>query len=262
VIGLVLAGVLALAPPACGAGSSTSVRIEAGRYRPLYPVDDQDEVRVETFWLDACAVSNGDFLGFVERTPEWQRSRTPELFADPRYLAHWAADLELGPEARAQAPVTFVSWFAANAYCRAQGKRLPREAEWEYVARADATRRDAAQDPAFRDRITAWYAKPRTRAPQQAVDQAPANVWGVRGLHGVIWEWVLDWNAALVSSDDRGRGDPARARFCGGGAVDASDVADYPAFMRIAFRSSLEARFTLQNLGFRCASSADPGAAR
>jgi len=236
-------------------------RIEGGSYRPFYPVKGEEDQRVATFWLDTRAVTNAEYLRFVTRASRWRRSEAPELFVGERYLAHWAGDLELG-DAVPEAPVTFVSWFAASAYCRARGKRLPTEAEWEYAARADETRHDAASDPAFRARISEWYARPRGgRAPDAPAYAAAANVWGVRGLHGSIWEWVLDWNASLVSSDDRQRGDRELERFCGGGAVGASDVGDYPAFMRIALRSSLEATFTLHHLGFRCArADAQPAA--
>lgn len=46
-----------------------------------------------------------------------------------------------------------VSWFATDAYCRAQGGRLPTWAEWEYVAAADEQHTDARADPAWRERI-------------------------------------------------------------------------------------------------------------
>ena len=49
-----------------------------------------------------------------------------------------------------------VSWFAASAYCEAQGARLPTWNEWEYAAAADETRRDARKDPVWRERILAW----------------------------------------------------------------------------------------------------------
>ncbi len=61
--------------------------------------------------------------------------------------------MQLGDAARPPQPVTQVSWFAASAYCEAQHARLPMWAEWEYVAAADETRRDARGDPVWRERI-------------------------------------------------------------------------------------------------------------
>ena len=46
--------------------------------------------------------------------------------------------------------------------------------------------------------------------------------------------------------------------FCGAGAVGARNTADYPAFMRAGYRSSLRASYTVPNLGFRCALSLAP----
>ena len=77
------------------------------------------------------------------------------------------------------------------------------------------------------------------------------NVYGVVGLHGLVWEWTLDFNSALVTGESRADASLDRSRYCGSGAAGAGDFEDYAAFMRYAFRSSLEARYTVPNLGFR-----------
>ena len=41
--------------------------------------------------------------------------------------------------------------------------------------------------------------------------------------------------------------------FCGSGSVNATDLMNYAAFMRYAFRGSIKANYTTKNLGFRCA---------
>ena len=111
---------------------------------------------------------------------------------------------------------------------------------------------DARQDPTFRRRVLTWYA---TAAPDvlPRVGRNPPNAWGVQDLHGLAWEWVLDFGGELVSADNRDDGSPDRSQFCGSAALAADEKDDYAAFMRIAMRSSLQGRFTTRNLGFRCA---------
>ncbi len=75
----------------------------------------------------------------------------------------------------------------------------------------------------------------------------------MRDLHGLVWEWTSDFNSALVTGDARGDTGLERQLFCGAGSLGASDRANYAAFMRFGFRSSLRAGYTVHNLGFRCA---------
>ena len=241
-------------PPDAASGQVEGMRpIPRSSYRSLYTPKGEGAQEVAPFVLDVHSVTNAEFLAFVQHEPRWSRSRAREPWADSGYLAHWQSDLELGPDAAPQAPVVFVSWFAAQAYCRAAGKRLPSEAEWEVAARADETRADASRDPIFRRRILTWYARPDAGAPRQRVGGGAANVFGIHDLHGLVWEWVLDWNASLVSTEDRARAEQEAARFCGAAAAQARETGDYAAFMRFALRSSLEAGYTLHHLGFRCA---------
>ncbi len=241
------------AEPLDGVVSPPSRRIRGGRFRPFYrgAATESPEVTVVAFVLDARPVTNADFLAFVRAAPAWQRSHVARLFADEQYLAHWASDTDLGG-ARPSQPATQVSWFASKAYCTWRGARLPTEAEWELAARADETRVDASRDRRFIDRILAWYSQPQTGALADVGAGRP-NYWGLHDMHGLVWEWVLDFNASMISADDRQRGDSALERFCGGGQLGSTSTADYAAFMRYAFRSSLRASYTVRNLGFRCA---------
>jgi formylglycine-generating enzyme len=232
--------------------------IRAGTYVPFYRLAARPTVRVRAFLLDARPVTNAAFLDFVRANPAWQRALTRRLFADGEYLSHWATDLSLGPQALPEQPVTRVSWFAARAFCRAMGRRLPTEAEWEYVARASERAADAPRDPATLARITAWYGHPGGGALPRVGAGRP-DYWGLHDVHGLIWEWVEDFNSALVVTDSRDTTGPGAARFCGAASLGARDTRDYVAFMRYAFRQSLRGSYTVPNLGFRCAMDAPGG---
>jgi formylglycine-generating enzyme required for sulfatase activity len=244
------AGVLAASPP-------DMARVGPGVLRLVYaPAPGVTTADVGAFALDRRPVTNAEFLVFVAAHPDWRRDRVARVFADDGYLDHWAGPEVLGPDARPDQPVTRVSWFAAKAYCSAQGKRLPTEIEWEFAAAAGEAGADGAAEPGFRERILRWYARPATAALARA-GSGPPNFWGVRDLHGLVWEWVFDYNSTLVSGDSRSGKSADRVPFCGTGAFTAGDNEDYASFMRLAFRSSLEARYTTHALGFRCAGDAE-----
>jgi formylglycine-generating enzyme required for sulfatase activity len=254
-VGVVPAGAAGTAAPA-PAAATDRVRIEGGLYRPLYrqPVKGANRdtvlrrtvpVTVAPFELDRRPVTNAQYLEFVRAHAEWRRSRVSRLYADASYLRHWRGDLELGEQAPPQSPVVHVSWHAA---------RLPTVAEWELVAAADETRKDATRDPAYLARLREWYSRPSARA-LPSVGTGPRNAWGVEDLHALVWEWTLDFNSALVSGESRGDASLDRSLYCGAGASNAADFADYAAFMRFAYRASLEADFTTGQLGFRTARS-------
>lgn len=212
----------------------------------------QKSTIVAAFALDRQPVTNAEFMAFVLHHPQWRRDRIPRLFADADYLSHWAAADRLGAAAETDQPVTRVSWFAARAYCKAAGGRLPTWSEWELVAAADENKADARHEPAWRERILTWYGQPANR-PLSRVGLGPPNFYGIQDLHGLVWEWVEDFNALLVSSDSRDQNDPDKLKYCGAGAVSLEDRDNYAVLMRIAFLSALEGSSTAHSLGFRCA---------
>lgn len=261
---VLLAVLLAPLPLAAQAGGGSAdppgsgmVRIPAGSYVPLYAVNGSREVAVPAFDLDRHPVTQEEYLEFVRANPAWRRSDVKRVFADRAYLADWRGDLDPGGPEAARRPTTHVSWFAARAYCEWRSKRLPGVDEWEYAALASEDLEDPGRDPAFRNRILALYSRPRP-AEWPEVGSGFRNVYGVADLHGLVREWVEDFNSVLVSDDSRGTGGRDRRLFCASGANGATDTGDYAAFLRYAFRSGLRGASTIGNLGFRCARSATP----
>jgi formylglycine-generating enzyme required for sulfatase activity len=254
---LLLLIALPLAGLAAGAAGSRYAAIPGGKFKSVLetPGAPDGRTRVASFALMRRPVTNAEFLAFVQRNPQWRRDRVASVFAEPRYLSHWAGPDALGPNALPDRPVVWVSWFAASAYCESLGARLPSWNEWEYAAAADETRRDARADPAWRERILGWYSRPSNAVLPRVGLQAP-NAYGVQDRHGLVWEWAGDASSLLVDGDNRNQGDPDKSRFCGAGALSMSDRENYAVLMRVAMLSSLEARDATANMGFRCARSA------
>ncbi len=245
---------LAALPPWLQAGEAPGAYapVEGGEFRAAMRYeDDRDTVTVKRFELMRTPVTHAQFQAFVRAHQEWRRDRVPAVFGEARYLSPWPAPDRHAAGAERQ-PVTWVSWFAADAYCRAQGARLPTWTEWEFAAAADATRADARNDPAWRERILAWYSKPGGGA-LPPVGLKPPDLRGIHDLHGLVWEWVDDASALLVSVDNREQGAADKLKFCGAGALSTDDRENYAILMRVAMLSSLGAADATANMGFRCA---------
>jgi formylglycine-generating enzyme required for sulfatase activity len=226
-------------------------RIPGGRYVPLF-AHGPGSVTVGPFALDRVPVTRGEYLAFVAANPAWRPGRIPRAYAGPGYLAGWASTASAGT---ARLPATGVSWHAARAYCAWRGKRLPTTGEWELAALASERSRDASRDPAFAARLLRLY----TSRSARPVGSTFRNVYGVSDLHGLVWEWTLDFDAtgdshaSHASHGSHAASGGNRALSCAAGAVGASDPANYAAFLRYGFRSALNGRTTTDGLGFRCA---------
>lgn len=234
------------------------VKIQEGKFRHFFKKKDEEFVFVKAFYLDVYAVTNADFLLFVQSNPEWSKSKVSRLFADSNYLKHWEGDLLIGEKNGAinNSPVTNISWHAANAFSKWKGKRLPTTTEWEYAASADIDNREATNTTNILQIILDWYAKP-TPAILPPVGSTFKNKWGVYDMHGLIWEWVFDFNNNVLNADSRSKDSIDLNLFCGASGNNATNKEDYAAFMRYGYRESLKGAYTVANLGFRCAKSVD-----
>lgn len=227
----------------------TMITIQQGSYTPLYG-KLKTKVKVNEFLIDVHPVTNRQYLAFVKANPQWRRSQVKAIYADKNYLANWLNDTTLAADQLSDAPVTNVSWFAANAYCECMGKELPTVDQWEYVAMADENKKDARRERSFNQYILGWYEKLETY--NKPVQQTFKNYWGVWDMHGLVWEWTKDFNEVMISGESRRDVSNDENKFCGSGSIGANNLMDYAAFMRYAFRGSLKANYSMQNQGFRC----------
>jgi sulfatase modifying factor 1 len=220
------------------------VFVPAGVYQPFFKSGTGTRtVPVERICLSAEPVTHEEYLEFVRDHPDWRKSRIKALFAEDSYLVDWHDDLTPQP-AMLSKPVTFVSWFAAGAYCEARGGRLPTVAEWERFAGGGTP----PNNPGATSRGPAGPgATPFAFAMGKSAPELANSALRFPG----VWEWTANFNSALVSGRIGTNEGADSSQFCGDG-IRAVDPSNYGAFLRYSFRSSLRANFALKNLGFRC----------
>ena len=165
---------------------------------------------------------------------------------------------------RGNRPVINVSWEDAQAYVAwlssqtGETYRLLSEAEWEYVARAGSETayswgNDIGSNRANCDRCGSQWDYDET-AP---VGSFPANAFGVRDVHGNVWEWVEDcWNGGYA--DAPSDGSAWRSVGCEGRVLRGGSWLNSPWILRSATRFANSTGGRDYYIGFRVARALAP----
>ena len=173
------------------------------------------EVEIKPFSIAKAAVSNADYLKFVEADgysnkqywddESWAWREESCL----NYPVYWRNDSsgwqikqfdEWNPMPM-NAAIIHVCWFEAQAYCRWAERRLPTEAEWEVAASAEASE-DGKSLSSTKRRFPWGDDAPRTDQANLdgyalgtvdvAAHAAGDSAFGCRQMIGNVWEWTQD----------------------------------------------------------------------
>ena len=205
------------------------------------------KVKAGTVYMDRTEVTNAAYRRFVDTHPE----------IDPP--DDWS--LRRPPAGKLNHPVTYVSWFHADHYCKWLGGRLPTEAEWEKAARGtgggiypwgntfDPEKANFSTGPFDRGRSRPVGATPAGNSP-----------YGLSDMAGNVWEWVdgdyapYPGNEAQVDAFVEGFKAMRGLSFEALGHFPSTVYHKVVAISgRASFRGYDHATSRLRDVGFRCA---------
>ncbi len=146
------------------------------------------KVNLSSYKMSAYLITNKQYRAFVLANPEWQKDRINPDFHDGKYLDDWEGNDY--PEGKDDHPVAFVSFYAAEAFAKWVGKRLPTEAEWEFAARGGLVGKKFPNGDKMNEKIANFAKRYSGTTP---VGQFDPNGYGLYDMAGNLFEWTADW---------------------------------------------------------------------
>ncbi|MCG8339003.1 MAG: SUMF1/EgtB/PvdO family nonheme iron enzyme [Proteobacteria bacterium] len=192
-------------------------------------------VPLKAYYIDRTEVSNGDYEAFVKR----YKHRAPKSWPGGKM-----------PVDKEDQPVVMVNWKDANRYCKVQGKRLPKEVEWEKAFRGVNGRPYPWNGKKFYTGFAQTLESGMLGPVSTSTPNKDVSPYGVRHLAGNVREWVDSYLRPYPGS-------PFRSRQVGRNKVIRGGSWALPATHSIGwYRDSSDPTYGWKDVGFRCAKSA------
>ena len=212
-------------------------------------------VTLAGFYIDRTEVTNKAFKRFLDSNPEWRKERIDASLHNVKYLQHWTNGAF--PAGQEKHPVVNVTWYAATAFCKSLGKRLPTEAEWEFAARGGLAGKEFPWGDEMPDKNRANFSGSGLGSPTK-VASYPPNGYGLYDMAGNVWEFLADEWSKYGSTGPAVNGPLANnflhvttRRALRGGSFGGSAVN-----LRVTYRDSHSPENAVEHVGFRCAANA------
>ncbi len=137
-------------------------------------------VYLDAFWMDQIEVTNAMYLQCMQAGGCSAPAVVNETYSQWIFREH---------------PITYVTWFQAEAYCAWANRRLPTEAEWEKAARGTDGRAYPWGNEAPNPRLANFEETLFHEAISAYRYPLGASPYGVLNMSGNVREWVFDWYA-------------------------------------------------------------------
>lgn len=247
-----------------------TVFIKGGNFKTTDPQDGKRiELQIKNLLVDKNLVTVAEFEEFTSKTGYKTQA---EVFGNSIIFdfktGKWVLTEGVNfrfpfgptePKALGNHPVTQISWYDAVAYAKWKGKRLPTDAEWEYIAKNGGTSNDEYPwGKAFYEngkyKANVWQGSfPYYNSAEDGfLGTSPVGYFGkdkagLTDMGGNVWQWCQD---SVQPSGCNAEDDLGVRKVCRGGSFLCDKNVCHG--FKIGNRTNSTPESGMVHIGFRC----------